>query len=84
MKGEEILGANMRSLIGSRPPKCENRCRNCGHCEAVQVPIAPAIKFFNQENYGPRNSIEYSRGDDVSSYKPMCWKCKCGNFFFNP
>ncbi|KAL1546846.1 EPIDERMAL PATTERNING FACTOR-like protein 2 [Salvia divinorum] len=74
MKDEEIRG-KMRSVIGSRPPRCEERCSKCGHCEAVQVPI-----------YGkmPRNGVEYSRGDDVSGYKPMCWKCKCGNFIFNP
>ncbi|KAL1805755.1 hypothetical protein ACET3Z_028823 [Daucus carota] len=30
-----------RKMIGSRPPRCERKCRNCGHCKAVQVPIAP-------------------------------------------
>ncbi|KAI3465210.1 hypothetical protein Pfo_021873 [Paulownia fortunei] len=73
----------MRSLVGSRPPRCDQRCRSCGHCEAVQVPIAPTIKFLKQEIYAtPR--IAYSRGDDISNYKPMCWKCKCGDFIFNP
>ncbi|KAH6776373.1 hypothetical protein C2S52_013934 [Perilla frutescens var. hirtella] len=80
-KKDEEIGVKMRSLIGSRPPKCEERCRNCGKCKAVQVPIAPsaAIKFLNEEIlYGknPTNRVEYSRGDDISSYKPMCWKCK--------
>ncbi|XP_021852055.1 EPIDERMAL PATTERNING FACTOR-like protein 2 isoform X2 [Spinacia oleracea] len=27
--------------IGSRPPKCEGRCKSCGHCEAIQVPTIP-------------------------------------------
>nr|GEX53651.1 epidermal patterning factor-like protein 2 [Tanacetum cinerariifolium] len=74
-------------LIGSRPPRCEkNYCRNCGHCEAVQVPIVPK-KFIRttQEELGTTpKSMLYSRGDDLSNYKPMCWKCKCGDLMFNP
>ncbi|XP_042013081.1 EPIDERMAL PATTERNING FACTOR-like protein 2 [Salvia splendens] len=86
VKNEEIGARMMRGVIGSRPPKCENRCRNCGKCEAVQVPIAPAKKFLDSQIYGKiaANTVEYSRGDGVSGYKPMCWKCKCGNFIFNP
>ncbi|XP_047975305.1 EPIDERMAL PATTERNING FACTOR-like protein 2 [Salvia hispanica] len=76
MKDEEIRG----EMLGSRPPKCKERCGKCGHCEAVQVPIGAAIKYGKM----PRIRVEYSRGDDVSAYKPMCWKCKCGNFIFNP
>ncbi|CAN4122468.1 unnamed protein product [Withania somnifera] len=79
----------MRSLIGSRPPRCEGRCRNCGPCEAVQVPIVPNLKHqqtsrIHQLNAIPKFFLAYSRGDDISNYKPMCWKCKCGNFYFNP
>lgn len=88
-KNEEKM-IKMRSLIGSRPPRCEGRCRNCGPCEAVQVPIVPNLKnqqtsrIHNQLNSYPNLFLAYSRGDDISNYKPMCWKCKCGNFFFNP
>ncbi|KAL8058602.1 hypothetical protein ABFX02_03G029700 [Erythranthe guttata] len=42
-----------------------------GSCEAVQIPI---IKF----------EIAYSRGDHISNYKPICWKCKCGHLIFDP
>ncbi|XP_006651677.1 EPIDERMAL PATTERNING FACTOR-like protein 2 [Oryza brachyantha] len=38
---EEKGVAGIRGVIGSRPPSCEGRCRSCGHCEAVQVPISP-------------------------------------------
>ncbi|EXB75635.1 hypothetical protein L484_026111 [Morus notabilis] len=31
-----------------------------------------------------KNFVTYSRGDDFSNYKPMSWKCKCGDFLFNP
>ncbi|KAL3514334.1 hypothetical protein ACH5RR_027051 [Cinchona calisaya] len=77
----------VRSLIGSRPPRCERRCRSCGHCEAVQVPIVPSLKHQQTKShqfFATPTAIAYSRGDDISNYKPMCWKCKCGNFFFDP
>ncbi|KAF8023059.1 hypothetical protein BT93_F0525 [Corymbia citriodora subsp. variegata] len=84
----------MRSLIGSRPPMCERKCSSCGRCEAVQVPFVP------QQVHGPRRvtsarshiasaskratTAYYSRGDGISNYKPMTWKCKCGDTLFNP
>ncbi|XP_071709885.1 EPIDERMAL PATTERNING FACTOR-like protein 2 [Rutidosis leptorrhynchoides] len=73
-------------LIGSRPPRCEKRyCRKCGHCEAVQVPIVPKFIRTTQQALGTTpKSLFDSRGDDISNYKPMCWKCKCGNLMFNP
>ncbi|XP_065875504.1 EPIDERMAL PATTERNING FACTOR-like protein 2 [Euphorbia lathyris] len=71
----------MRSQIGSRPPRCERRCSSCGHCEAIQVPTNPQINHANK-NYS--SSVAYARGDDASNYKPMSWKCKCGNLIFNP
>ncbi|KAL4585748.1 hypothetical protein LXL04_010373 [Taraxacum kok-saghyz] len=73
-------------LIGSRPPRCEKSyCRNCGNCVAVQVPIVPRLIRTSQEALGTTHtSIVDSRGDDISNYKPMCWKCKCGDFMFNP
>ncbi|XP_030454570.1 EPIDERMAL PATTERNING FACTOR-like protein 2 isoform X1 [Syzygium oleosum] len=89
-----MLMKRMRSLIGSRPPMCARKCSSCGHCEAVQVPFVP------QQVRGPRRgrsahshiasastratTAYYSRGDDISNYKPMTWKCKCGDMFFNP
>ncbi|CAH9119429.1 unnamed protein product [Cuscuta epithymum] len=75
-----------RMLIGSRPPRCENKCRNCGHCEAIQVPIVPNLK--NQptirSSHDLPKHIAYNREDYLSNYKPMCWKCKCGDLIFNP
>ncbi|KAL3634114.1 hypothetical protein CASFOL_021168 [Castilleja foliolosa] len=68
----------MKRMIGSRPPRCEEICKSCGHCEAFQVPIVPLKKLQVAK------SVAYSRGDDGTNYKPMCWKCKCGNFIFSP
>lgn len=77
-RGEEVV--MVRALIGSRPPRCERKCTSCGHCEAVQVPVVPQVRnggghFFNTIT---------SKGDDSSNYKPLNWKCKCGNMLFNP
>ncbi|KAL9681695.1 hypothetical protein QQ045_013482 [Rhodiola kirilowii] len=73
-------------MIGSRPPRCQYRCRGCGPCEAVQVPVNPQLhgRRSARSNFYKTHEIEYSRGDDVTNYKPMGWKCKCGNLFFNP
>ncbi|CAI8609413.1 unnamed protein product [Vicia faba] len=73
----------LRAQIGSRPPKCDRRCRTCGHCEAIQVPTNPQVKN-GKINSSKFNSIAYSRGKDNTNYKPMSWKCKCGSLIFNP
>uniref|UniRef100_A0A5B7BI60 Epidermal patterning factor-like protein n=1 Tax=Davidia involucrata TaxID=16924 RepID=A0A5B7BI60_DAVIN len=73
----------LRAQIGSRPPRCERRCSSCGHCEAIQVPTNPQMKT-GSSNSSSTSTIAYSRGDDNSNYKPMSWKCKCGNSIFNP
>ena len=80
MKGHNNeLVKESKGQIGSRPPRCEGRCRSCGRCEAVQVPVIPQVK-----NHGRTRDMPLSRSDDLSNYKPMSWKCKCGNYFFNP
>ncbi|KAH7520356.1 hypothetical protein FEM48_Zijuj08G0135300 [Ziziphus jujuba var. spinosa] len=76
--------AIVRAQIGSRPPRCERRCSSCGHCEAIQVPANPQVKAGNKSNSSMMVNIAYARGDDNSNYKPMSWKCKCGDFIFNP
>ncbi|KAL3346305.1 hypothetical protein AABB24_024970 [Solanum stoloniferum] len=84
--------AMLRSQIGSRPPRCEKRCGTCGHCEAIQVPTNPQITNGNKNhtinsnnnNKKASNNIAYARDSDNSNYKPMSWKCKCGNLIFNP
>ncbi|XP_009408586.2 EPIDERMAL PATTERNING FACTOR-like protein 2 [Musa acuminata AAA Group] len=77
-RGEEKL--MVRALIGSRPPICERRCMTCGHCEAVQVPVIPRERNPTRRFWG----IATLRGDYSSNYKPLSWKCKCGNRIFNP
>ncbi|KAK4426471.1 EPIDERMAL PATTERNING FACTOR-like protein 2 [Sesamum alatum] len=78
--------AVLRAQIGSRPPRCDGRCSSCGHCEAIQVPTNPQTR--SRAGSGSSSAavpvIAYARGDDNSNYKPMSWKCKCGNLIFNP
>ncbi|KAJ8567386.1 hypothetical protein K7X08_019594 [Anisodus acutangulus] len=80
--------AILRSQIGSRPPRCDKRCGSCGHCEAIQVPTNPQITNGNKNHTINENkassSIAYARDSDNSNYKPMSWKCKCGDLIFNP
>ncbi|XP_028777770.1 EPIDERMAL PATTERNING FACTOR-like protein 2 isoform X2 [Neltuma alba] len=86
-KGMKVQGAaiSKNAEIGSRPPKCERRCRICGHCEAVQVPVVPQVQSHRSDSAVTATPIiAFSRTDDLSNYKPMSWKCKCGDYFFNP
>ncbi|XP_072958000.1 EPIDERMAL PATTERNING FACTOR-like protein 2 [Typha angustifolia] len=76
---EEKIGA-MRAIIGSRPPICERRCISCGHCELVQVPVVPQEK----KRAGHFVTTITSLFNDHSNYKPLSWKCKCGDIIFNP
>ncbi|CAL0314361.1 unnamed protein product [Lupinus luteus] len=75
----------VRARIGSRPPKCEKRCRSCGPCEAIQVPTNPQA-HNGKININPYtvSTNAYERGEGNVNYKPMSWKCKCGNHIFNP
>ncbi|KAJ1414579.1 Epidermal patterning factor protein [Sesbania bispinosa] len=76
--------AMVRAQIGSRPPRCEKRCRSCGHCEAIQVPTNPLVQNGKINASTVSIMAYYARRDDSSNYKPMSWKCKCGNLIFNP
>ncbi|KAF7809968.1 EPIDERMAL PATTERNING FACTOR-like protein 2 [Senna tora] len=88
---EEVVGeedkTSLSAQIGSRPPRCEGRCSWCGHCEAIQVPTNPQMQKEKKMKSSRLSTIAaYGRGDDssTSNYKPMSWKCKCGNLIFNP
>ncbi|TYH72165.1 hypothetical protein ES332_D05G235700v1 [Gossypium tomentosum] len=82
---EEDKPFMMRSLIGSRPPRCERKCSSWPNCEAIQVPVTTLFKNRRDRHFSAALfSISFSRGDDISNYKPMSWKCKCGNLICNP
>jgi hypothetical protein len=81
-----------KTMLGSRPPSCEGRCRSpCGRlCEAVQVPVTPhdLLQMLRDRRRkttlqeagaagGGRSSGGVSSYDDRSNYKPLGWRCKC-------
>ncbi|CAL4935247.1 unnamed protein product [Urochloa decumbens] len=85
--------AGVIGVIGSRPPSCAGRCRSCGHCEAVQVPISPQeLKKRKKLGHGSRAAAAATTGgrampasyDDHSNYKPLSWRCKCGRLILDP
>ncbi|KAL6894494.1 hypothetical protein ACP4OV_008592 [Aristida adscensionis] len=85
---------SIAGMIGSRPPSCEGRCRSCGHCEAVQVPISPKElqrRKKKQLGHGGRaagdgraRTTMPASYDDHSNYKPLSWRCKCGRHILDP
>ncbi|KAF7051982.1 hypothetical protein CFC21_060154 [Triticum aestivum] len=88
--------AGIRGVIGSRPPSCAGRCRSCGHCEAVQVPISPhelQKRKKKEKELGRHGGRAAASGggrampssyDDHSNYKPLSWRCKCGRLILSP
>ncbi|XP_073158427.1 EPIDERMAL PATTERNING FACTOR-like protein 2 [Henckelia pumila] len=72
----------LRPQIGSRPPRCEGRCSSCFHCVAIQVPSNP--QSTSKINNSAQLISASTRDDYHSNYKPMSWKCKCGDLIFNP
>lgn len=67
-------GLEEESKIGSKPPACVNKCRNCRPC------MATLVVPNHQKNKGFKVS---SRGDD-DTYYLLSWKCKCGDKLFQP
>lgn len=39
--------------IGSRPPRCEDKCYGCEPCEAIQVPTTSGRVGVQYTNYEP-------------------------------
>ncbi|KAF8733924.1 hypothetical protein HU200_014782 [Digitaria exilis] len=84
--------AGIIGVIGSRPPSCAGRCRSCGHCEAVQVPISPQELQKRKKKLGHGSRAAATTGgrarpasyDDHSNYKPLSWRCKCGRHILDP
>ncbi|XP_078444793.1 EPIDERMAL PATTERNING FACTOR-like protein [Wolffia australiana] len=65
--------------LGSTPPSCRNRCNQCDPCAAVQVPTLPGP--VERPQIPMEDESYYKR---YPNYKPLGWKCRCGNRLFNP
>lgn len=65
-----------KMMIGSRPPRCLNRCLNCNPCVATLVVTPHHRKGFDTSHNHDANH------DD--NYYLLAWECKCGNKLFQP
>ena len=77
-----------KNRLGSIPPSCHNKCNECHPCMAVQVPTLPNHDPV-QPDLTKTSAMEGSfrtslLGNRYSNYKPLGWKCHCGDHFFNP
>ncbi|KAK7247403.1 hypothetical protein RIF29_42286 [Crotalaria pallida] len=80
-----------KNRLGSIPPSCHNKCNECHPCMAVQVPSLPGHEPL-QPDLTKKDAMEEGSFDTssqvnnnrYSNYKPLGWKCHCGDHFFNP
>ncbi|KAL2338384.1 hypothetical protein Fmac_012830 [Flemingia macrophylla] len=71
-----LKGVKHKKLVlGSRPPKCVNKCLSCRPCMAALV-ISP------HHRVGHIHKATTAQRDE--GYYLLSWKCKCGNKFFQP
>ncbi|TKY64563.1 EPIDERMAL PATTERNING FACTOR protein 8 [Spatholobus suberectus] len=63
-----------RTVIGSKPPACVNKCMNCRPCMATLV----------VPNHQKRKGFKVSSRGDDDTYYLLSWKCKCGDKLFQP
>ncbi|KAK7264920.1 hypothetical protein RJT34_32533 [Clitoria ternatea] len=63
-------------VLGSRPPRCVNKCLSCRPCMAALV-ITPHHRVGHIHK-----AITTAQRDE--GYYLLSWKCKCGNKFFQP
>ncbi|KAJ3672828.1 hypothetical protein LUZ60_006202 [Juncus effusus] len=66
----------VEKMIGSKPPTCEELFFQNGKCKPVQVPVVSKDEL--------KTTLSSSNGEDYSNYKPLSWKCKCGDFILTP
>ncbi|XP_019435696.1 PREDICTED: EPIDERMAL PATTERNING FACTOR-like protein 4 [Lupinus angustifolius] len=72
--GKGLIMKQNKLVLGSRPPRCVNKCLNCKPCMATLV-ISPHHKDVH---------IHKAKAQRDEGYYLLSWKCKCGNKFFQP
>ncbi|KAK8473807.1 hypothetical protein PHAVU_001G253101 [Phaseolus vulgaris] len=75
-----------KNRLGSMPPTCHNKCNQCHPCMAVQVPSLSRNNRVHPVSISPSAAMQsfFLQGNRYSNYKPLSWKCHCGDQFFNP
>lgn len=71
---EDEDSKQMKLVLGSKPPKCVNKCLSCRPCMAALV-IPP-----HRNNIGFKAATNHQD----ESYYLLTWKCRCRNKFFQP
>ncbi|CAM8900973.1 unnamed protein product [Rhodiola kirilowii] len=84
-KGFEI---EQKTRLGSTPPSCHSKCNGCHPCFAVQVPTLPSHDrldpSLDRVDHASVTDFYDLPGNRYSNYKPLGWKCRCNNHFYNP
>ncbi|CAL5214394.1 unnamed protein product [Lathyrus oleraceus] len=79
-----------KNKLGSIPPSCHSKCNECHPCMAVQVPSLPNHDSLPPHLTKPSSMKKWlspslqGTNNRYSNYKPLGWKCHCGDHFFNP
>ncbi|KAJ6737221.1 EPIDERMAL PATTERNING FACTOR-LIKE PROTEIN 1 [Salix viminalis] len=78
-----------KARLGSTPPSCYSKCNGCHPCIAVQVPTLPSQNEPFQMGSAKTRSIDklfdsYPAGNRYPDYRPLGWKCRCADHFYNP
>ncbi|KAM0944911.1 putative EPIDERMAL PATTERNING FACTOR-like protein [Dioscorea sansibarensis] len=74
MPRERTFMQQRRKDLGSRPPKCVNKCLSCRPCMATLV-VSPRHET---------NLLKPSTRAEDDTYYLLSWKCTCGDRFFQP
>ncbi|MED6111256.1 hypothetical protein PIB30_050918, partial [Stylosanthes scabra] len=86
----EVLHFEEKNRVGSVPPICHNKCNGCHPCIPVQVSTWPSNGYGRrfQPRVAPtaanKEGFLFEDHNSYSNYKPLDWKCRCGDHFFNP
>ncbi|XVF61583.1 hypothetical protein PTKIN_Ptkin08bG0141500 [Pterospermum kingtungense] len=81
------LSFQEKTRLGSTPPSCHNKCNGCHPCMAVQVPTIPSHDRLQPGfTKAVADSTQFfdPSSNQYSNYKPLGWKCRCGDHFYNP
>ncbi|KAG6589847.1 EPIDERMAL PATTERNING FACTOR-like protein 8 [Cucurbita argyrosperma subsp. argyrosperma] len=79
--GNEDSSKQKELVIGSRPPRCFNKCLNCRPCVAALV-ISQRHKGVHNNAFSSLEAALPAPRDDA--YYLLSWKCKCKDKYFQP
>ncbi|KAK9947555.1 hypothetical protein M0R45_003173 [Rubus argutus] len=72
------LKGQMKTVLGSSPPRCVNKCSSCRPCTATLV-VPP---HHHKMNSLKATTPYHYEGDET--YYLLSWKCRCRDKLFQP